>query len=115
MALVFRQLREIDENDGRATIALATEPCCGIRDAETSKQPTAPEQRLVGLAYSVAFPPVSWDKIWGIPRLQPYRSDNPAFIRQHAVTFKYHARKGKLLNLVRGIASFTAADLVALY
>jgi len=79
---------QTDENEGGTTTMSSAAPASasfgGIGEAVRSVQPTPPEQRLVGLAYSVAFPPVSWDKIWGTPQLQPYHSDDPVVIRQHA-------------------------------
>ena len=47
-------------------------------------KPVPPGERLVGMAYSTAFPPIPWDRTWGTPKLGRYRSDDPAIIRQHA-------------------------------
>jgi len=46
--------------------------------------PVPPNERLVGMAYSTWFPPISWENTWGTPTLGRYRSNDPIIIRQHA-------------------------------
>lgn len=46
--------------------------------------PVPPAERLVGVAYSTWFPPISWSSVWSTPELGQYRSDDPAILRQHA-------------------------------
>lgn len=57
--------------------------CLGVASAQPF-EPTPPSERLVGMAYSTWFPPVSWDRTWDKPLLGPYNSADPRIIRQHA-------------------------------
>jgi hypothetical protein len=54
-------------------------------DASPAAHPPIPhEERLVGIAYSTWFPPVTWDNTWDTPELGPYKSSDRDVIRQHA-------------------------------
>lgn len=55
----------------------------GIQSAP-SITPTAPAERLVGIAYTTWFQSAEWLNVWGTPELGYYRSDDRKVIRQHA-------------------------------
>jgi hypothetical protein len=58
---------------------------CGVQAEQHPRpEPVPPSERLVGMAYTTWFPPMRWDKTWGTPTLEKYRSDDPTIIRQHA-------------------------------
>lgn len=58
--------------------------CQAFAEQYSGLRPVPPGERLVGMAYSTCFPPTPWSRTWGTPTLGPYRSNDPAIIRQHA-------------------------------